>query len=120
MGGLAQDNKELVKTIIENKSKIEELKKMFQGNKEVTEKLKNLKLEIDDGIISNKNYFKTKIQKNEREENYISNLKHSEEQGLKDKKDDVKFFESDKFSENREMNSNQVIYKKSFPTNKKI
>ena len=39
-------NKELVKTIIENKSKIDQLKKMFQGNKEVTEKLKNLKYQI--------------------------------------------------------------------------
>ena len=120
IGCLAQDYGKLVKTIIENKSEVDNLKTMFQHDKEVIEKLKNLKFEIDDEVGSNKNYIITKMPKVDKEENYVSNSKRSEENNFRDKRVEDNIYQADKFCENKEINSKQIIYKKSFPTNKKI
>jgi hypothetical protein len=127
IGNLNHDNKEIIKILEVNKNKFELLEESFKNNLDIKEKLKNLKInfEYDSGLrISKAKYISGNLLTEE-------NIRKKEEINLNDNKFSERasdaasnsYIEEKKKDQNNRIEnnlSNQIIYKKSFPKNKKI
>lgn len=127
IGNLNHDNKELIKILEVNKNKIELLEESFKDNLDIKDKLKDLKInfEYESGLrISKSKYIKSNLVTDE-------NICKKEEINLDDNKFSERasdaasnsYFEEKKKDQNNQIENNlgnQIIYKKTFPKNKKI